>query len=362
MIEIVFGDERCSYDTLANILSIPEANHSKHPQTALRKFNAEIANEAIKFVGGELTNEFLNLVGTRRILSVNNYDEKKSKKTSSQKASKSDENKVLTGVRLPKTKPVDNQKSIMKRQPQRMDVWMVDFGEPVGAEFGHPHPAIIMDSPGEGLFNVIPCSKKYREGKDVLELALYDSMVLKEADRHFVQTSRGKISYVIFKEKRAVSTARFTHFLGKLDESYFEQIESCDRRYEDKTIDKPFTLEDLHFSEKQLKMFGSKLEKLIEIGNSDFAYEVKVNKMLIELGFYPEVDESASILAEAIRKTKVIKSIDMKQLVRDISRGKIKSVDVIQQQLNGAVKKRFRDLYPCTEMLIKGINRMAYYR
>lgn len=361
MIEILFGDERSSYDILANILSIPEANHSKQDQKSLRKFNAEIGKENIRFVGGELTNEFLNLVGTRQILSVNNYDEKKSelKKT---KKTESGERKILTGVRLPKIKQEESTKATTKRKPRKMDVWMVDFGEPVGAEFGHPHPAIIMDSPGEGLFNVIPCSKKYREGKDVLELALYDSRVLLDADKHFVQNARGRISYVLFKEKRAVSTARFSYFLGVLDEEYFDQIEKCDWKYENKVLDRPFTLDDLNFSEKQIKMFGNKLEDLIQIGNSEIPYEEKVNKMLIELGFYPQVDEAASFLAEAIRKTKIVKLIDMKQVSRDISRGKIKSADVIQQQLNGAVKKRFKDLYPCTEIFIKSINKMAYYR
>ena len=363
MIAITFADERNSYDFVAHILNIPKANESKVPEKGLRSLSAEVGSGNITFASGELTNEFLNLVGTRQILSVDNYTDRKN--FEEEKYDVSQKHRVLTGVRLPsvnKNKDEFREKSNLKIVPKKMEVYMVDFGTPLGAEFGHPHPAIVYDSPADGLYNVIPCSTKYRDGKEVLELALSDPRVLKDADKYFSQKYRGQISYALFREKQPVSISRFTRFLGRIDETYFEQIERCYERSKLQNVDEPFTIEDLNLTEKQLQMLENKKEEIIEIGNSSATYEEKVQKILIKFGFYPEVNEDDSYIAEAIRKSKVINDIEMKQLTRDIARGKIISADVISQKLNGAIKKRFKELYPCTEAFIKLVNKIAYYR
>ena len=71
------------------------------------------------------------------------------------------------------------------QKPKRMSLWMVDFGVPVGGEFGYPHPAILCEETSKGLWNVIPCSTKYRDGKEVLELSFLDPKVLKNKSPKF---------------------------------------------------------------------------------------------------------------------------------------------------------------------------------
>lgn len=362
---INFADSRNSYDMVAHILNIPKANEAKIPEKGLRKLELEVGSDTVTYNGGELTNELLNLFGTRPILSASNYDEKKTKKTI---LPMEDEvpSKILTGVRLPNIEKSKNENKLKERsnfkiEAEKMDVYMVDFDPPRGAEFGHPHPAIVYDSPAEGLFNVIPCSTKYREGKEVLELPLYDPRVLKDADRYFAQKSKGQMSYVIFREKQPVSVSRFIRYLGRIDETYFEQIERC---YERSTTnsDVSFTLQDLKLNEKQLQMLGDKADEIIEIGNSSMEYAEKVQQILIKLGFYPDVDEVAAYLAEAIRKTKVINNFDMKQLSHEIAKGKLVSSDVVRQKMAALMKKRYKEVYPCLELFIKMVNKIAYYR
>ena len=76
MIAITFADQRNSYDEIAKILKIPEANESKVPEKGLRSLKMVVGSDKTIYSGGELSNELLNLFGTRKISAVNNYDEK----------------------------------------------------------------------------------------------------------------------------------------------------------------------------------------------------------------------------------------------------------------------------------------------
>ena len=359
MIETTFADQRNPYDEAIKFLRIPEVNESKHPEKGLRNLKVEVESNRTVYHKGERSKEFLNLLATRQILSVTNFLEEQAETTPV-------ENKLLTGVKLPthsaKVKATPKEKAPIKESYNLGDVVMADFGRPRGAEFGHPHPAIVYDSPAEGLYNVIPCSTKYREGKEVLEIALSDPRVLKDADEIFMNKSKNQKSYALFREKQPISVSRFIRYLGRIDESYIEQIERCYVRTTDEDPDRPFTVADLKLTEKQLRMIEKDSEQILEIGNSEDSYESKVRKILIRLGIYPEVTKEASYLEEAIINAKVIKNFEIRQLAKDVAKGKPISSDVMHQKINDAVRKRFKQLGPCTEEFINLVNKVAYYR
>ena len=361
MIATTFADQRNPYDEVIKFLRIPESNESKVPEKGLRKLKVEVESNRTVYHKGERSKEFLNLLATRQILSVTNFVEEQSETTN-----EPEEPKILTGVKLPthsaKVKATLKEKAPIREIYNLGDVVMADFGRPRGAEFGHPHPAIVYDSPAEGLYNVIPCSTKYREGKEVLEIALSDPRVLKDADEVFMNKSRNQMSYALFREKQPISVSRFIRYLGRIDESYIEQIERCYVRTSTEDTDRPFTVADLKLTEKQLRIIEKDSEQILEIGNSEDSYESKVRKILIKLGIYPEVSKEASYLEEAIINAKVINNFEIRQLARDVAKGKPISSDVVHQKINDAVRKRFKQLGPCTEELINLVNKVAYYR
>lgn len=366
MLTIALKDSCNPYDLAQNMLRAP-----KSADGTLEDIKVDIESGKVTFTEGDPSNSILNVIMLRPIKSVSNakplrarsspiFSDSLSKiSTTGTKIATDVYSTISTknqGKTLDAHKVEDIQSETFTTRPKRMSLWMVDFGAPVGGEFGHPHPAILYEETSQGLWNVIPCSSKSR-GKEALELSFQDPKVLKNKSPKFYAQPT---TYVLFKERQSVSEKRFLHHLGDIAEGCYDLIERC---YETGTYEEnvPFTLEDLRLNEKQLKLLCGKENEAVEIGNADCTYEEKVRRLLNLLGFYPDVDEGATYLFEAIKRTKVLSFIDSDRLFVDLSKGKLIKPEVLRGKTTLPLKKKYKELYPCFEAFLRLINKIAFY-
>lgn len=375
------------YEMARNILKLPD-NEKKEGLTRIKDIKVDIESGRVTFYKGELSNGILNFIGIRPVTAVTNASPKEVRipeatsenligiptangkittdvfstvKLDSESKTKSDKSvgvsKVTSFRENDFGRKPDNKTSSVK--PAKMSLWMVDFGTPVGGEFGYEHPAILCEETSKGLWNVLPCTTKLWDEKEVLELCFADRNVLKNKNPKFFAKP---ISNVLIKEQQSVSEQRFLEYLGDIGEDYHELIERCYKRGK-LGADISFKLEDLNFSEKQIKLLDGNEEEMVKIGN-DFSitYDEKIKKILNLLGFFPDADEGATYLVEALTRTKVSRDVNGKKLFTDISRRKIVSAEYIQNKVTLLLKKKYKDLYPCFELFLRTINRIAYYR
>lgn len=375
------------YEMARNILKIPE-NEKKEGLTRIKNIKVDIESGRVTFYKGELSNGILNFIGIRPVTLVTNNSpgEVKIHKTTSENligiptANGKMTTDVFSTINLnSETKNISRnsdkifnetfirENDYVRRhaaktfsvKPAKMSLWMVDFGTPVGGEFGYEHPAILCEETSPGLWNVLPCSTKLWDEKEVLELCFTDRNVLKNKNPKFIAKP---ISNVLIKEQQSVSEQRFLEYLGDIGEDYHELIERCYKRGKF-GADIPFNLDDLNFSEKQIKLLDGKEVDAIKIGNdSSITYSEKIKKILNLLGFFPDVEEGATYLAEALARTKVSNNVNGKKIFDDISKRKIVSAEYVQGKITCLLKKKYKDLYPCFELFLKTINKIAYYR
>lgn len=365
MLTIALKDSCNPYDLAQNMLRAPKSADET------LNIKVDIESGKVTFTEGDPSNSILNVVLLRPIKSVSNA--KPLRTGSSPVFSKSISEISTTGAKIatdvypnicPKNpdetlgvpKVEATQSEAFTQRPKRMSLWMIDFGAPVGGEFGYPHPAILYEESSPGLWNVIPCSSKSR-GKEALELSFQDPRVLKNRCPKF---HAQPTTYVLFKERQSVSEKRFLYYLGDIAEECYDVIERC---YETGTYEEnvPFTLEDLRLNEKQLKLLCGKEKEAVEIGNADCTYEEKVRRLLNLLGFYPDVDEGATYLFEAIKRAKVLSFIDSDRLFVDLSKGKLIKPEVLRGKTTLPLKKKYKELYPCFEAFLRLINKIAFY-
>lgn len=373
MLTVSVNEHFDPYELARNMIKMPETGDG-----TLGDIKVDIESGRVTFSDGNPSNSILNLIGMRQIKSVSNTKPSDIKistvgpdklvgvptavkkvtseiypKTDTKSLKNSDRRFVSSRHEMAESRPY--YKDFPK--PKKMSLWMVDFGVPVGGEFGYPHPAILCEETSKGLWNVIPCSTKYRDGKEVLELSFLDPKVLKNKSPKFYahQTTN-----VLFKERQSVSEKRFIQYLGDISEEYYAVIERCYvRGNSEESVN--FTLEELKLGPKQLNLLCGKEKEAVEIGNSELTYEEKVKKLMNLLGFYPDADEASTYLFEAIRRTKFSTNIDSKQLFVDISRGKLMKPDAVQGKVAVLLKKKYKELYPCFEAFLRLINLIAYY-
>lgn len=373
------------YEMAKNILQLPESDQI-YDLSKIKNVKVDIESGRVTFCMDDISNGILNFVGTRPITSVTNLSngevipkqvlnnnlvgvttasDKIVKETYSPVFSSTPKKSYQTsGVQTANRSNLSNKdktgdsKSFSKK-PAKMSLWMVDFGRPVGCEFGYEHPAILCEETSPGLWNVLPCTTKLWDEKEVLELCFADQNVLKNKNPNFVAKP---ISNVLIKEQKSVSSKRFIEYLGDIGEDYHEVIERCYKRgMLNKDIS--FVLEDLEFSPKQLMLLDGKELEIVEIGNDNsITYYEKVKKILNLLGFYPDADEAASYLMEALAQTKLSTNINSKKLFAEISKRKLISAGAIQGMVTALLKKKYKDLYPCFELFLRTINKIAYYR
>ncbi|MGH4020617.1 MAG: type II toxin-antitoxin system PemK/MazF family toxin [Pseudonocardiaceae bacterium] len=100
--------------------------------------------------------------------------------------------------------------------PRRGEVWLVDFGTPVGHEQGFHRPAVVlsadrMNSSRAGLVIVVPITRRHRGLPSHVELDAEESG-LRET------------SYAKSEEIKSVSVDRLVHRVGHAPESSVHRI------------------------------------------------------------------------------------------------------------------------------------------
>ena len=92
--------------------------------------------------------------------------------------------------------------------PRRSELWLVDFGQPVGREQGGQRPAVVVSSDllnegPAGVLVVVPCTTTYRGLPSHIELDPADSGL-------------DKVSYAKCEDVKSVSTDRLVRRLGRV--------------------------------------------------------------------------------------------------------------------------------------------------
>jgi mRNA interferase MazF len=105
----------------------------------------------------------------------------------------------------------------MSRQPRRGEVWLVDFGHPIGRERGHRRPAVVISSDRlnasrAGLAIVVPITTRHR--------LLPSHIELEPGDSGLPETGYAKVEDVT-----SISTERLVHVLGKAPAHVLDRIE-----------------------------------------------------------------------------------------------------------------------------------------
>lgn len=101
------------------------------------------------------------------------------------------------------------------RDPLRGEIWIVDFGEPIGHEAGSARPGLVMsDDPANvhGLVVLCPVTRTRRAYPTHIEL---------EPGGSGLQAT----SYVQAEQVRTVSTQRLSRRLGTADPAALAQVE-----------------------------------------------------------------------------------------------------------------------------------------
>lgn len=98
---------------------------------------------------------------------------------------------------------------------RRAEIWLTDFGDPVGREQGYVRPGVIVSADGfnrarSGLVLAIPTTTTKRGWRTHVE----------------VDTSTGlkKTSWALVEQLRATSTDRLIRRLGEADQSTMDRI------------------------------------------------------------------------------------------------------------------------------------------
>ena len=92
--------------------------------------------------------------------------------------------------------------------PRRSELWLVDFGQPVGREQGGQRPAVVVSSDllnegPAGVLVVVPCTTTYRGLPSHIELDPADSGL-------------DEVSYAKCEDVKSVSTDRLVGRLGRV--------------------------------------------------------------------------------------------------------------------------------------------------
>lgn len=244
---------------------------------------------------------------------------------------------------------------------KKAELWEVDFGQPVGNEFGYKHPAIVIEqSDTNGCFRVLPCSTKAKSGK-TYQLR-FNNEVLKVSTPEFLEEARNKISNVLFDLEIPVDRMRFMRYLGTLDESVYNEILDM-RGRADERIKREITLESLNLTEKQveiLKITDRTTEILRIANNESYSYEQRVKGILNVFGFYVQLGGDVDYLVKLVKNTRYkTPYINIHQEVELLTRNTLEHPKTINNKLTELVNKKFRALHPCLLEFVTLVNKMA---
>ncbi len=102
-----------------------------------------------------------------------------------------------------------------RTRPRRGDVWLVDFGSPIGREQAGRRPAVIvsddlMNIGSSGLVIVVPTTSRHRDLPSHVEI---DSAAGLDAP-----------SFAKCEDVKSISTDRLTHVIGAVSDIELDQI------------------------------------------------------------------------------------------------------------------------------------------
>jgi mRNA interferase MazF len=108
------------------------------------------------------------------------------------------------------------------RAPRRGELWLVDFGEPIGHEQGYRRPAVVVSADPlnrsrAGVVIVVPTTTTRRALPSHVELEP-------------LSTGLEDISYAKSEDVKSVSTARLLHRLGEVPTPQLAELDLVLRR------------------------------------------------------------------------------------------------------------------------------------
>ncbi len=102
-------------------------------------------------------------------------------------------------------------------RPHRAEIWLVDFGEPIGVEQAGRRPAVVVSADGlnesaAGVIIAIPCTTTRRELPSHIELDA-------------AKSGLDETSYAMCEDIKSISTRRLISRLGEADDTAMLAIE-----------------------------------------------------------------------------------------------------------------------------------------
>lgn len=239
-------------------------------------------------------------------------------------------------------------------------IWLVDFGQPVGNEFGYPHPAIVLGkSSTNDCMVVIPCSSKEKSGK--IYKFNFTEETLKFADTDFLEKASEKTTTVLIDQRIAVDRVRFLKYYGTLEKNLFENI-LRESGLSEGEIKRTIAMTTLDLTEKQRKIMefiGRDSDIFGAANNTAFTYEQRVRALLSIFGYKVQLGGDIDFLEELIKNTRYKKEFDMKEETEFLARRKILNSQTINCKLVELTKKRFKNLHPCLIDFVLLVNKLA---
>lgn len=247
-----------------------------------------------------------------------------------------------------------------ERPIRKGQVWLVDFGQPVGNEFGYPHPAIVLGkSSTNDCMMVIPCSSKEKSGKTFKFNVTEET--LKFADPDFLERSTGKTTTVLIDQRIPVDRVRFLKYFGDLEKNLFEKI-LRESGLSDDEIKRNISMTTLDLTEKQRKimeMVNRNSDILAVANNTAFTYQQRVRALLSIFDFKLQIEENIEYLEGLIKNTRYKTDIDIKIEIGVLAKNTIENAQTINNKLVDLVRKHFRPLWPCLVDFVLLINKLA---
>lgn len=100
--------------------------------------------------------------------------------------------------------------------PRRGEIWLVDFGDPVGREQAGTRPALVVSSDGlnagpAGVLMVVPITSARRDLPSHIEI---------DSD----ESGLDQVSYAKCEDLKSISTERLVHRLGSVEPSVMLRV------------------------------------------------------------------------------------------------------------------------------------------
>ncbi len=248
-----------------------------------------------------------------------------------------------THIRSPKPFYVSND----KKEYKQWEVWLVDFAEPYGQEFGYLHYAVLGTTDAKGLVRVYPCTSQFHLGNTVYALNFNQETLYGED--YYLERFKDRITYVLCHMVDHVDVTKLVRKVGTLQPSVIAEIEKCIQADTDnqlassKKVTKVVSSALYSISRLQEKILNAP-DRLANINaiskNSEMPYETKITSLMNIFGFYDV--EDGKYLFSFVKAAKEMSFVRVEEVMKEVSKGKLLKSEVIQQKIVELVYKRFK--------------------